>query len=169
MGGLSNLNAGRFESQGQPPYYPQYQPPPQQPPYQPPYQPPTYGPPGPPMGPPKTSKPLIAGIFLIIAGIEGLIIGGIVAALGGTFAATMEEIPGGEGFGGIFVVCGIVFMIFGILALLGGIMSATRKNWAIALIGSIFGLFCLGLLFFEASLLSLIALILIAISKDEFY
>lgn len=97
-----------------------------------------------------------------------MIIGGIIAALGGSFAATMGAMPGGEEVGGIIVVCGIVFMIFGILALLGGIMSVTRKSWAMALIGSIFGLFCLGLLFFEASILSIIALILIAISKDEF-
>jgi hypothetical protein len=40
--------------------------------------------------------------------------------------------------------------------------------WPLALIGAIFGLFTFGLFFFEASILSLIALILIAISKNEF-
>lgn len=120
------------------------------------------------MPPPQTAKPLIAGIFLIIAGIEGLALGGFLAAFGGEIASTMGAIPGGDEVGGIFLVCGIIFMIFGILALVGGIMSATRKSWGMALVGAIFGLFCLGFVFLEASLLSLIALILIAISKDEF-
>lgn len=173
MRGSLNQSIGNFEAQQSyqpPPQQPQYQPPPYQPTYQPPYQPPGYGPPlGPPMMPPqRTSRPLIAGILLIIAGLDGIILGGILAALGGSLAATMGAFPGGEEIGGIFVVCGIILIIFGILALLGGIMAATRKNWAIALIGSIFGLFCLGLFFFEASILSLVALILIAISKDEF-
>lgn len=170
MEGFSKHDQGYFEAQQQPPYQQPYQPQYQQYPYKQPYQPPGYGPPpGPPIMPPqRTSRPLIAGILLIIAGMEGIIMGGILAALGGTFAASMGGLPGGEEFGVLFVVCGIIFMIFGILALIGGIMSATRKNWTIALVGSIFGLFCLGLIFFEASILSLVALILIAISKDEF-
>jgi hypothetical protein len=117
---------------------------------------------------PETAKPLIAGVLLILAGLEGLALGGIIAILGGTFAAAFGGLPGGGPLAGIVIVCGVILMIFGILALLGGIMSATRKNWSMALIGSIFGLFCLGFVFFEASIFSFIALILIAISKDEF-
>jgi hypothetical protein len=116
----------------------------------------------------QTIKPVLAGVFLIIAGIEGLALGGILAIFGGFIEETLGSMPGGSGIGDILMVCGIMLMIFGILALIGGIMSATRKSWGLALMGSIFGLFCLGFVFLEASILSFIALILIAISKDEF-
>lgn len=95
-------------------------------------------------------------------------LGGILAAFGGVIEEMLGDMPGVSGIGDILMVCGIILMIFGIMALIGGIMSATRKSWGLALMGSIFGLFCLGFVFLEASILSFIALILIAISKDEF-
>src|SRR3989304_5163786 len=108
--------------------------------------PPMYGPTamppmGPPMGPPmkpKTMKPTIAGI------------------------------PGAEGLAAIIVVCGAIGIIFGLIALIGGVMALQRKKWSLALIGSILGLFTIGFVVFEASILSLVALILLAISKNEF-
>ncbi|MEK6911399.1 MAG: hypothetical protein AABX36_01165, partial [Candidatus Thermoplasmatota archaeon] len=62
--------------------------------------PPAYGPTamppmGPPMGPPmkpKTMKPTIAGIFMIIAGIEGMVLWGLVAAAGGELAGLVAGI-----------------------------------------------------------------------------
>ena len=109
--------------------------------------------------------------MLIIAGIEGIILGLSLAVI--TEWLDFSELAGLEGMEydltGIFLVGGVVWMIFGIMALLGGIMAIQRKGWGVALLGSIFGLFCLGLVIgIEASLMSLIALILIIMSKDEF-
>ncbi len=137
--------------------------------------PPAYGPPGtmPPMGgppmKPKTIKPVLAGIFLIIAGIDGLTFWLYIAALGAAFSG----IPFVGGLGIIVAVCGGIFAVFGILALVGGVMALQRKRWSLGLIGSILGLFLGGWLILVAlvplaSLFSLIGLILLVISKNEF-
>ncbi len=163
-----NQNPGNFEAQGQPPYQPppqqqpQYQPPPyQQPPYGP--QPPGYGAPPPGYGPPpkKTGLPLVAGILLIIAG--------ILAAANWAYVAfvvsdAVSIVPGAEE---IVMVCGAIGIVLSLITLIGGIMAVQRKVWALALIGSILGLFIMGP-FFLSSLLSLVALILVARSKNEF-
>ncbi len=122
----------------------------------------------PPMGPPmkpKTMKPMIAGIFMIIAAIEGIAFWGLIAALGGIFAG----LPFVGGLGAIIVVCGAIGIIFGLITLVGGVMALQRKKWSWALIGSILGLFMFGWTgYAEASILSLIAIILLAISRNEF-
>jgi len=118
-------------------------------------------------GPPpkrKTIMPIIGGVFLIVAGIDGI-------SAWAYLAFVVASLTSGSPFafiGGIVAVCGAIEIIFGILALLGGIMAIRRKMWALALIGGILGLFLLGWFFFEASLLALIGLILIAISRGEF-
>jgi len=132
--------------------------------------PPTYGPPptapgyGPPQKP-KTIIPILAGIFLIIAALVGISFWGTLAFLGG--AALGIPFVGGI-LGGILLICGAIGIILAIIALLGGVMAIQRKRWALALVGSILGLFLLGWLFFEASLLSLVALILLIVSRNEF-
>ena len=117
---------------------------------------------------PKTMKPTIAGIFMIIAGIEGMVLWGLVAAAGGVLSSVFAGVPGAEGLAAIVVVCGAIGIIFGLIALIGGVMALQRKKWSLALIGSILGLFMIGFVVFEASILSLVALILIAMSKKEF-
>jgi hypothetical protein len=171
--GIQNQTNENFGAQGQPPYYPpqqQYQ----QSPYQPPYQPPGYGPQPPPGMPPgapmiprqQTAKPLVAGILLIIVAIEAFAYGGILAS-GAEIVGAMSDVPGAEEVSTLLLICGIIFIVFGILAIVGGISSITRKSWALALIGSILGLFTIGF-YFTGSILSIISLILIAISKNEF-
>ncbi len=64
------------------------------------------------------------------------------------------------------VICPIIFVIFGVFALLGGILSIQRKHFAVAIIGSVFGILSFG--FFIGSILSIAALILILLSKEEF-
>jgi len=95
---------------------------------------------------------------LILAGIIALISWGIVLALGGLLAAV-----GGE----LLILIGAVGVIFGLFAIIGGAMAVRRKSWGLALVGSILGLFTIGFVG-EATVLSLIALILIAISRREF-
>lgn len=67
---------------------------------------------------------------------------------------------------GVIWICGAIGIILSLFALLGGIMSLQRKNWAFALVGGILGLFTIG--FIIGSVLSLVALILIAVSKKEY-
>ncbi|OGS50612.1 MAG: hypothetical protein A3K65_08515 [Euryarchaeota archaeon RBG_16_68_12] len=119
---------------------------------------------------PRTVLPILGGIFLIIAGLDGIGTWAFVAFLG--------TLTSGVGFGflgGILVACGAIGIIFGIIALLGGIMAIMRRMWALALIGGILGLFLvgsgalvMGVLFPEASVFALIGLILVAISHKEF-
>jgi len=103
--------------------------------------------------------PMAAGILLIIASIDGLINWTAAAMI----LSTMPQIPAGYA-----EICGVIGIIFCLIALLGGFCAVTRKMWFVALFGAIFGLLTIGV-FFEASVLSLIALILIAMSKNEFY
>ena len=61
----------------------------------------------------------------------------------------------------------LVFIVFSLVALAGGICSFQRKFFPVALLGSLCGLFTIGPLFF-GSILSLVALVLIIISRYEF-
>jgi len=70
------------------------------------------------------------------------------------------------GLESILYVCGALIAIFSIFAILGGIMALQRKMWALALVGSILGIFSWG--YFISSILCLIGMILIAVSKNEF-
>ena len=95
----------------------------------------------------QTVMPLIGGILILIASLGYLGVGGIVA--GGSAVAVV-----GEG-----VLCGVAILIVGIISLLGGIFALQRKYFALALIGGIIVV---------PTILGLIGLILIAVSKDEF-
>ena len=118
--------------------------------------------------PTKSALPTAAGVLLILAGILGLAFWGLVV-VGGAASTTaqIESIPGfTEAMAGMLIVCGVIGIIFSLIALLGGIMAVQRKNWAYALIGGILGLFTIG--FFLGSILALIGLILVAVSKKDF-
>ena len=109
----------------------------------------------------KTKKPIIGGILTISSGFLGLL--GIVNYAIGLGAA-------GSGFGkgdmppfvpSIIFDMPIPATVIALLAIVGGILAILRKRWRWSLAGSI------------AAALSLIilgipALILVALSKDEF-
>ena len=67
----------------------------------------------------------------------------------------------------IFVICGSVSFFLSIFTILGGIMAFKKQMWGLALTGGILGLFTIGPLF-VSSILSLIGIILVFISKKEF-
>jgi uncharacterized membrane protein YjjP (DUF1212 family) len=62
--------------------------------------------------------------------------------------------------------CSAIFAVFSIFALLGGLYAIKRKNFGIVIIGSIFGILSFGFIF--GSICSIIALILLIVSKEEF-
>jgi phage FluMu protein Com len=113
----------------------------------------------------KTNTVLAAGVLLIIAGL--LAIGNAIADIFLISTENIPSVPGYEGIANLLIVCFTIILVFAIIAILGGVMAVTRKSWVVALIGGILGLFTLGPLFIS-SILSLIALILIAVSKEEF-
>jgi hypothetical protein len=122
-----------------------------------------------PSTPPEThhsSLPLIGGILLLLAGVMGLIQWALILVGGGT--ATLTGVPPEytEMVRGMITVCAAIGLIFSLIAFLGGFMAIKRKMWGLSLVGSILGLFTLG--FVIGSVLALVALILIAISKKEF-
>lgn len=69
-------------------------------------------------------------------------------------------------FLGPYLLCVAIIGVFSVFALLGGLFSLRKKNFAIAIVGAILGIFTLG--FFIGSILSILALIFIAISKNAF-
>jgi hypothetical protein len=177
MDGNSNQYTEGYEAQEQPPY----QPPPgetqyDQPPYQQPYPPPDYGPQPPPgmpppqpMSPPSGSSsplPIVAGILLIIVALQAYIVGGALF-VGSEFVSSFSDVPGADTLSDILKVCGIIFIILGILVILGAVSAITKKSWGLALVGSIIGIFTIGY-YLTGTLLSIVALILLALSKDEF-
>ena len=109
----------------------------------------------------KTNKPIIGGILTIISGALGML--GIIS-----YAIGLGEAGSGFGKGdmppfvpSIIYGMSIPSLVIALLAIAGGILCILRKQWRWALTGSI------------AAALSLIilgipAIVLIALSKDEF-
>jgi hypothetical protein len=124
----------------------------------------------------KISIPMIAGVLLIVAGILALIswiqVFMIdVTTLEGLFDITQfqsiypEITP--EQIVGFLNTCAIIGCIVAIFPILGGILSIKRKLLGIAIACSIIGLFSIGMIF-TSSILSLIALILLIISRKDY-
>lgn len=106
----------------------------------------------------RTWMPTVAGILDIIAGSFGLILA-FVFILIGAVARFIPEIP--PYLFPIFAALSLPFACVGILAIVGGIYALKRKIWGLALAGSICA-------FFPSWLLGLTAIVLTALSKNEF-
>ena len=122
-----------------------------------------------------SSYPMIGGILLSIAGIIGLIYG-VYITTNVDFFTSMIDISylqsldpniTIETMKDTIVICGTILSIISIFPILGGILSLKRKLWGVVLACSIIGLFSIGYIF-TSSILCLIALVLIAVSKREF-
>ena len=118
------------------------------------------------------NKPLIAGILLVIAGLLGIFIW--VTASFTIDSSAIEPLLKQSGadisleqFEYILNICTTIGLIISIFPILGGLFSIQRKNWSFCIVMAVIGLFTIGPLFIS-SLLSLIGLILIILSKNEF-
>ncbi|RLF59038.1 MAG: hypothetical protein DRN27_03785 [Thermoplasmata archaeon] len=120
----------------------------------------------------QDSKPLIAGIILMIAGIMGMLTW--IAAL--SFDMSMIDISMLETqdmtittnqLQSMIQICATIGVILSVFPLLGGILTIQKKLWGGALACSIIGLFSIGPIFLS-SILSLVALILLVMSKEQF-
>jgi hypothetical protein len=122
----------------------------------------------------RTWKPTVGGILNIVTGschllgAIGVLIALIVIACFSK-AVFLDEMwrelaRQGMGFGFLIaiLVCTFVYqVVIGILSLLGGIYALKRKKWGLALAGSIASIF-------GSSVVGIVAIIFIAMSKDEF-
>ena len=105
---------------------------------------------------PRSSTPVIGGIMSILAGV--LALGQGLLYLAGSTLITF--------YGGTLCLCGGLDSLFGVIAIVGGISALKREGFAIALVGAILGM--LGFGFLIGFVFGLIALVLIAISRQEF-
>ena len=123
----------------------------------------------------KPWKPTVGGILSVIAGgcyllaTIGVIIAIIVIAVASNapFLNEMWRELARQGIGlgllfGILVIVAVYLAAVGVLSLLGGISALKRERWGLALAGSIAAI--VG----GWSALGVVALIFIAISRDEF-
>jgi hypothetical protein len=125
----------------------------------------------------KNSRPTIAGILLVIGGTSALLFWLSLAFLMDVtmiesmvnlsqFQEVNPDITPSQ-IREVFTICGTIFVVLSVFPIVGGILALKRKMWGIAVVGGILGLFTVGFLFLS-SILSLIGLILVIISKKEF-
>jgi hypothetical protein len=119
---------------------------------------------------PPSSLPVLAGIFLILAGLSGFLTWSQLLAsdvtlfqnyLPANYTITAQQLQS------FLQVCSIFGIVFSALAFVGGLMAFRRRSWGLAIAGSILGILTIGI-FFSASLFSFLGLILLIISRKEF-
>jgi hypothetical protein len=114
--------------------------------------------------------PLVAGILLIGAGLLGLFTWTSALALDSSMLQSVLPADAPitiEQLQSILVTCGIIGCILSVFALVGGIVAVKRKSWGLAIVGGILGIFTIGPIFL-GSIISLVGLILVAVSRKEF-
>jgi hypothetical protein len=115
------------------------------------------------------SKPLIAGALLLIAGLLGLLTWASVFMVS-DFSMIDQALPPEitiEQLQQILQTCSIIGIVLSLFPLLGGILAIQRKLWGIAVLGAVLGLVTIGPVLIS-SVLSIIALILLVMSKNAF-
>lgn len=101
----------------------------------------------------QSGTPVAGGVLILVGAIIYFLIGGLVAA-----GSTVALVPTmGEAVWGI--VCGVIVIVLGFISFLGGVYAIGRKNFNFAIVGGIFVI---------PTIIGLIGLILVAVSKDEF-
>ena len=130
----------------------------------------------------KVSKPMIAGILLITVGILASFLWILsftvdIATIESTIdLSQLQELDPTitpEKIKEFLVICGTIGLVIAIFSVLAGVLALKRKFWRIAIAGGIpqviLGFFTpVYSLLFVVTILTLIALILIAFSKKEF-
>jgi hypothetical protein len=121
----------------------------------------------------KSSKPIIAGFLLIIAGILAILYWILISTIEVTNLIDFSQLKNIypeltiEQIETTLSTCAIIGYFIAVITILGGIFAIKRKMWKVALIGGIIGLLTFGPILIS-SILSLIGVILIIISRVEF-
>lgn len=127
----------------------------------------------------KTSKSTIAGILLILSGLIAIFMWLSLAAIEissieDVILPELESLDMGnesvsftaEYIKDIFVVCGTIGFFISLFEIIGGILAIKKHMWSISFIAAFIGIFAFG--FFLSSILSIIGLVLIFTSREEF-
>jgi len=109
---------------------------------------------------PETELPVIGGVLILIAGVLGLLHGLLTLGAVGEVNALGYEVPGSV------TCCAGLMCLFGLIAVFGGYNAIKRGSVLLAIVGGILGILSIG--FFIGALLSLIGIILVAVSHAEF-
>lgn len=119
--------------------------------------------------PKKSAIPVIGGVLILLAGIMGIVFGGILLAIDvndlGDYGVDVAGVT--DVIEDVLTVCGIIAIVLSLIVVLGGFFGVMRKHWGLAIVGGVLGLFVIGPLML-GSLFSLIGLILVAVSRKEF-
>jgi hypothetical protein len=124
-------------------------------------------------GPVKHEKSVVSmlgGIFILIAGLMGVVTGAILMAidvndLGDYGISGLSDMA--DMLEDILTVCGAIFLILGLIVVLGGFFGIQRKHFGIVILGGVLGLFMFGP-YMLGSILAFIGLILVAMAKKDF-
>ena len=103
----------------------------------------------------RTWKPTVAGILSIIAGAFTFLVGLGVAIRAERATRIL--------FHWRAETIGIIAIVLGIIAIVGGVFAIRRRIWGLALAGAICALFPP-----HVSVLGILAIIFVVLSKDEF-
>ena len=116
------------------------------------------------------SKPVVAGILLILAGVIGIVSWAYMLGDGSIINYVLETSKAGmneDQIRNAFITFGVIGIVLSVFSILGGILSIKRKKWKVIIVSSLFGLFIMGF-FLLSSILCLLATILLIMSKNEF-
>lgn len=109
---------------------------------------------------PRTPTPLVGGACAIVAGVLAVIQGiSFFAGEAGFFTVTGD-------LTWVLLLGGIVEIAFGLASIIAGMNARRRQKYGTSLVGSVLGMVAFG--FFIGGFLGLVAVILIALSHDEF-
>jgi hypothetical protein len=118
----------------------------------------------------QTSLPIFGGLAIVIGGLLAILMAIVLLMmtvndfqdLGGLNLGNTTP----EDFVAFAHQCGMVDIVFGAIAIVGGVFALTRKHFGLAVTGGVFAILGLGLLI--GSLLGLIGLILVVVSRKDF-
>ena len=119
--------------------------------------------------PPTSNLPKIAGALLILAGAVGMagaIYNAVTFPTPSEYAALLARYD--PSVLAVLQVCGLVSIWSQAIAVIGGVMAFQRMNWRLTLVCAIFSLLTLGFFFFEASVIGLIGLFVVARARPYF-
>jgi hypothetical protein len=108
----------------------------------------------------QTWKPTAAGILSIVSGASGVVIGLVIALVGGSaawYAGVPFFVPR------LLAFIGVPMIVLGVVAVVGGIYAVKRQLWGLALAGAI----C-AMLIPPPFILGILAIIFVILGKDEF-
>lgn len=113
----------------------------------------------------KTNKPLIASFLLLSTGVLGIFTAAFLYSSNGHIIPQLDLIN--SFFSNIdTMLLAVPFIVFSGFAIAGSITTFKRRYFVFSLICAVIGIFSVGL--FIGFILSLVALILIYLSRDEF-